>query len=48
MSLTLVIASLLIPVAVLLADYGRRRLTAMRILRPVLSTASTQTQLPSH
>ena len=39
MSLTLLIASLVIPVAVLLVDYGRRRLTTMRILRPFLATA---------
>lgn len=37
MSLTLVIASLVIPVAVLLVDYGRRRLTPLRILRPFLA-----------
>jgi hypothetical protein len=39
MSVTLVIASLVIPVAVLLVDYGRRRLTTWRILRPFLAIA---------
>src|ERR1051326_696507 len=39
MSVTLVIASLVIPVAVLLVDYGRRRLTTWRILRPFLAVA---------
>lgn len=39
MSVTLVIASLVIPVAVLLIDYGRRRLTTWRIVRPFLAIA---------
>ncbi len=39
MSVTLLVASLLIPVAVLFVDYGRRRLTPMRILRPFIATA---------
>lgn len=38
MSLTLLIGSLVIPVAVLLVDFGRRRLTMMRIVRPVVLT----------
>jgi hypothetical protein len=38
MPLSLLIASLIIPVAVLLVDAGRRRLTLMRILRPFLAT----------
>ncbi|WP_433213063.1 hypothetical protein [Microtetraspora malaysiensis] len=39
MSLSLWIGALLIPVAVLLVDAGRRKLTLMRIARPFLITA---------
>lgn len=39
MSLTMWIGSLAIPVAVLLVDAGRRRLTLMRIARPLVLTA---------
>ena len=39
MSITLWTANLLIPVAVLGVDLGRRRLTVMRILRPFVITA---------
>ena len=38
MSLELWVAGLVIPVAILLVDLGRRKLTTMRILRPFLAT----------
>lgn len=39
MSLTMWIGTLVIPVAVLLVDTGRRRLTTMRMARPIVLTA---------
>ncbi|WP_037572257.1 hypothetical protein [Phaeacidiphilus oryzae] len=39
MSISLLVACLVIPVAVLFVDLGRRRLTLFRLLRPVLFTA---------
>lgn len=39
MSLTVWIGALIIPAAVLLVDFGRRRLTLMRIARPLVLTA---------
>lgn len=39
MSLSLWVGALVIPVAVLLVDAGRRRLTPMRIARPIVLTA---------
>lgn len=39
MSTSLWISLLVVPVAVLLVDLGRRRLTALRLLRPLIMTA---------
>jgi len=39
MSLTLWIGNLLVPVAVVAVDFGRRRLTLLRLLRPFVLTA---------